>query len=86
MFFTLSTPLISLCFMSLLLMTAACLATGFIAANKPARHPVAIADVLGRSGRVHLGLLAAGVLGLLIALVAEHGLPAEKHSEENDSE
>lgn len=72
--------------MSILAMTAACLAVGLMAATKLARHPVAVADVLGRSGRVHLGLLAAGVIGVLIALIAERGLPTEKHKEETDGE
>ena len=85
MFSALSTVQLSLSFLSVIAMAAACLAVGFMAA-KPARHPVAVADVLGRSGRVHLGIIAAGVLGVLIALIAEHGLPTKQHDEDSNGE
>ena len=86
MFFAIAFNGLSLSFMSLLAIVACCAAAGFMAMNKPTRHPVAVADVLGRSGRVHLGILAAGVLGVLIALIAEHGMQAESASEDSDSD
>lgn len=86
MFFALPAAFLLPSCLSLLLMLTACLAVGVAARQQAARHPVAVAEVLGRSGRVHLGILAAGVLGVLIAFIAEHGLPAEQQDKEDTAE
>lgn len=77
MFSTLSPTLLTIGLLSSIVILAACLVTGLATIRTAARHPVAVADVLGRSGRVRLGIIAAGAIGILIAWLAEHGLPAE---------
>ena len=82
MFTTLQTAFLMLGLVSTLAMFAACFVVGHAVLKTAARHPVAVAEVLGRSGRVRLGIIAAGAIGVFIAWLADFGLPAEADAAE----